>query len=70
MRRLKLLPLGHPDRSVSVEAYMEPAYQALILRMMQAGITGAEAALALESLAQADLDTMRANAETDQRRSG
>lgn len=44
---------------------MEPAYQALVLRMMTKGLSEQEIAVAVESLAQAHLDTLAANAETE-----
>lgn len=58
MTQPRLLPFGHPDRSMSVEEVVEPAYQLLVERMIRAGMEEREIALAVESLAQAHLDTI------------
>lgn len=65
MTRPRLLDKGHPDRSLSVEAALEPAYQALVADAAKHGVAEEEAALAIESLAQANLDTIAANRQTE-----
>lgn len=63
----RLLPPGHPDRIYSAEEVIEPYYQTLVIRMLAKGLSDEEIALAVESLAQAHLDTLAANrlAETE-----
>ena len=65
MNRPRLVQPGHPDRSLSVEEVIEPGYQALVLRMMQKGMSEQEIVLAIESLAQAHLDTLSATVENE-----
>lgn len=65
MSPTRVLPLGHPDRFGSVEEAVEPAYQKLVDKMVRAGIDEREIALAVESLAQAHLDTIIANEKTE-----
>lgn len=64
-RQPQLLPRGHPDRATSAEEVVEPYYQALVLRMLSKGLSDEETALAVESLAQAHLDMLRANDATE-----
>lgn len=65
MSRPRLLSRGHPDRPLSVEEVLEPAYQALVAKAVANGASEEEAALAIEGLAQAHLDTIAANKETE-----
>ena len=65
MIRPRLLDFGHPDRPTSAEEMVEPAYQQLVARMVRGGLSEDEVALAIESLAQAHLETIAANAATD-----
>jgi hypothetical protein len=65
MSPARILPPGHPDRFTTVEEAIEPAYQKLVDKMVRAGIDEREVALAIESLAQAHLDTIIANEKTE-----
>ena len=65
MTRPRLIEFGRPDRPVSAEEAIEPSYQQLVARMVRKGLSEDEVALAIESLAQAHLETIAANAATD-----
>ena len=59
-----LLRYGHPNRPVSAEEVARPAYQMLIAALQHRGISEEEAALAIESLAQAHINDLALNGMT------
>src|SRR5690554_4788292 len=61
----RLSARGHPDRPVAVEEMVEPRYHAMVRDLTTKGISEEDAALAIESLAQAHLDTIIANKATE-----